>query len=200
MCREVFFIPDGDVIGFPRFETGSKTFELSSDSANNRDLATTHAVETFESSGTLETVQENIVSVRNARIETIETSQTEDVRRTTGTVVVDSQVLSESSRRVIIGYYDPLAQTFFVEDETGIHLSKVDLYFRTKDDADIPVGIQLRTTKLGTPTQTIVPLSEVYLDPANINVSSDGSVSNNVYIPSSSLSGRSNRIRSCCKI
>ena len=50
------------------------------------------------------------------------------------------------------------------------------LLFRTKDDADIPVGIQLRTTKLGTPTQTIVPLSEVYLDPANINVSSDGSV------------------------
>lgn len=171
-----FFIPDGDVIGFPSFETGSKTFELSSDNSNNRDLATTHAVETFVSSGTLETVQENIVSVRNARIETIETSQTEDVRRTTGTVVVDSQVLSQSSRQVLIGYYDPLAQTFFVEDETGIFLSKVDLYFRTKDDADIPVGVQIRTTKLGTPTQTVLPFSEVYLDPVNVNVSSDGSV------------------------
>ena len=68
-CGGSFYIPNPNNISFPRFETGTKTLTLSNDPDNNPDNATTLADEAFTSSGTLETVQENIVSVRNARIE-----------------------------------------------------------------------------------------------------------------------------------
>ena len=42
---------------------------MSNDVDNNQDVATTIAEESFTASGTLETVQENIISVRNARVE-----------------------------------------------------------------------------------------------------------------------------------
>jgi hypothetical protein len=171
-----FYIPNIDVVGFPRFEAGQKTLTLINNNLNNKNLASTYAEEGFSSQGTLETVQENIISVRNARIETQETSQNRNVSRTTGTVVTSTETLSSNSQRVLVGYYDPLAQTFFVEDETGIFLTRCDVFFRTKDDNDIPVSMQIRTTELGTPTQKILPFSEVALDPANVNISGDSSV------------------------
>ena len=46
---------------------------------------------------------------------------------------------------------DPLAQTFTVDDETGIFVTKVDFYFRTKAES-APVMFHIRETKLGQPT------------------------------------------------
>ncbi|NBU48288.1 MAG: hypothetical protein EBS34_12800, partial [Flavobacteriales bacterium] len=171
-----FYIPDPNIIGFPKFESGNKILTLISNDSNNKDQSTTYAEERFTSQGTLETVQENIISVRNARIETQETSQSRNVSKTSGTIVTSSETISSSSRSVLVGYYDPLAQTFLVEDETGVFLTRCDVFFRTKDDMDIPVSIQIRTTEMGTPTQKIIPFSEVTLDPNNINTSLDGSV------------------------
>lgn len=70
---------------------------------------------------------------------------------------------------------DPLAQSFFVEDETGVFLTGVDVFFETKDD-DIPVTLQLRTMIAGVPSNVIIPFSEITLEPERINVSADGSV------------------------
>jgi hypothetical protein len=63
-----FFIPNPNTTIHPRFETGSKTFTLVNNNLNDQNLASTIAEEGFSSSGTLETVQENIISVRNARL------------------------------------------------------------------------------------------------------------------------------------
>ena len=71
---------------------------------------------------------------------------------------------------------DPLAQTFTVEDETGVFVTKCDIFFRTKDDMDIPVNFSIRTVENGIPTKEIIPLTEVDLDPSQVNVSSNGSV------------------------
>jgi len=49
---------------------------------------------------------------------------------------------------------DPLAQTFYVDPQVypnGIFLSDVDLYFRNKDDDNIPVSVEIRLTVNGTP-------------------------------------------------
>ncbi len=62
------FIPNPNSNTHPRFETGKRVLNLSNDPDNNLEVATTTAEETFESSGILETVQEEIVSTRNARI------------------------------------------------------------------------------------------------------------------------------------
>ena len=171
-----FFIPNPNNLNHPRFETGTKTFVLINDEDNDQNLCTTISEEAFSATGTLETVQENIISVRNARVENRQQFQSRNVNRTLGTEVVSSEVTGRRSERVEIGWYDPLAQSFLVEDETGVFLTRCDVYFRTKDDMDIPVVFQIRSMKDGLPSQHILPFSEVVLDPNDVNISSDGSV------------------------
>ena len=171
-----FFIPNPNNINHPRFETGTKTFVLVNDDQNNQDLATTLAEEAYTAAGTLETVQENIISIRNARVENKQEFEARNVNRSLGTQVVGSTVLSDTRREVVVGWYDPLAQSFLIEDETGVFVTKCDVFFQSKDDMDIPVVFQLRTMENGFPTQKILPFTEIVLDPDQIITSSDGSV------------------------
>ena len=62
---------------------------------------------------------------------------------------------------------DPLGQSFFVNEEAGIFVTSIDVFFRSKDES-LPVTVQLRPTKLGLPTSEIYPFSEVVLDPNQI--------------------------------
>ena len=58
-----------------------------------RIMQATIAEESFSASGTLETVQENIISVRNARLELKNEFQSRNVSRDLGTEVVNSRVV-----------------------------------------------------------------------------------------------------------
>jgi hypothetical protein len=171
-----FFIPNPNNINHPRFETGTKTFVLVNDEQNNQDLATTLAEEVYTAAGTLETVQENIISIRNARVENKQEFEARNVNRSLGTQVVQSTILGSNRRETVIGWYDPLAQSFLIEDETGVFVTKCDVFFQSKDDMDIPVVFQLRTMENGFPTQKILPFTEIVLDPDQIITSTDGSV------------------------
>ena len=171
-----FFIPNPNTTIHPRFETGSKTFTLVNNNLNDQNLASTIAEEGFSSSGTLETVQENIISVRNARIENKQTFEERAIARTTGSQVVNSRVIAQTQRQGIIGWYDPLAQSFLVDDEVGVFLTRCDVFFRSKDDMDIPVTFQLRTMVNGFPTQNVIPFSEIVIEPNQVQTSGDGSI------------------------
>jgi hypothetical protein len=174
-----FFIPNPNTISNPKFQTGSKVFTLINSSVNDRNFASTIAEEGFSSSGTLETVQENIISVRNARVEKKQETEQQGARRTTGAQFVSSNIISSqttSNTSSRTEWYDPLAQSFTVEDETGVFITKCDVFFKTKDDMDIPITFQIRTMQNGVPTQKILPFSEIILNPDQINVSQDGSV------------------------
>jgi hypothetical protein len=172
-----FFIPDPNVTTNPRFEVGTRILTFINSSTNNQETATTLAEEGYISSGTIETVQENIVSVRNARVQNKLEFAEQAVARTTGSQLVSSRVVSQRAVTQRVNYwYDPLAQSFLVDDDTGIYLTKCDIFFRSKDDADVPVTLQIRTMNNGLPTQKILPFSEITLDPDQINLSSDGSV------------------------
>ena len=175
-----FFIPNPNSVNHPRFEVGTKTLTLTNDEDNDPDVATTIAEEVFTSSGTLETVQENIISVRNARIERRQEFQERNVNRSLGTEVVGSQVTNQSTTSAVVGWYDPLAQSFLVEEETGVFITKCDVFFRTKDDNDVPLVFQIRTMENGFPTQKILPFSEIVIDPADIDTSDDGSVATTI--------------------
>ena len=180
-----YFIPDPNNVNFPKFETGTKTFTLLNDPDNNQDLASTIAEESFTASGTLETLQENILSVRNARVEQKREFQERNVEQSLGTELVNSNVLSQTQRtQTIITWYDPLAQSFLVEDETGCFLTSCDVFFRTVDDGLTPVVFQIRTMDNGLPTTKVLPGSEIVLDPDEITTSSDGSVATNVQFKS----------------
>jgi len=179
-CGGSFFIPNPNNINFPRFETGTKTFTLIDDADNNQDKCNTLTDETYTASGTLETVQENILSIRNARIEQRHEFQEQIVHSDLGTEIVGSNVVGQQSNQANTGWYDPLAQSFLVEDPGGVFVTKCDIFFRTKDDMDIPCVFQLRSMKNGFPTQHILPFSEIVLDPADVVTSADGSVATTV--------------------
>ena len=70
---------------------------------------------------------------------------------------------------------DPLAQSFYVEPDSGIFVTSVDLYFYSRD-AELPVTVQLRPMQLGVPTNEVYPFGEVVIDPKNVNISADASV------------------------
>ena len=124
-----FFIPNPNNLNHPRFETGTRTFVLTNDEDNDVNVATTIAEEGFTASGTLETVQENIISVRNARVEQRQEFQERNGNRNLGTEVIGSSVVGQTSRDVTVGWYDPLAQSFLVEEETGVFVFVQLLHF-----------------------------------------------------------------------
>ena len=74
-----------------------------------------------------------------------------------------------------IGWYDPLAQSFIVEEEGGMFLSGVDIFFNTKD-TNIPISMQIRTMENGYPTKTILPFSDVTITPDTIEISESAAV------------------------
>jgi hypothetical protein len=175
-----FYIPNPNSNIHPRFEAGTKILTFTNNTLNDQNLSSTIAEESFSSSGTLETVQENIISIRNARIENKQEFEDRSLSRTTGSQLVNSRVIAQTQRQGIIGWYDPLAQSFLVDNETGVFLTSCDVFFRSKDDMDIPATFQLRTMQNGFPTQNIIPFSEIILDPNEIEISGDGSIATSV--------------------
>ena len=171
-----FYIPDPNVITNPKFEVGTKVLSFVNNDQNDQNTATSISEEGYTASGTLETIQENILSVRNARVQNKQEFEERAISRTTGVQVVGSTVLAQDRRQVVVGWYDPLAQSFLVDEDTGIFITRCDIFFRSKDDMDIPVTLQLRTMQNGYPTQKILPFAEVTLDPNEVNISADGSV------------------------
>ena len=164
------FIPNPNISSNPTFETGRRTFVLIDNDQNNLDNASTTAQEVFDSSGSLETVQENIISLRNARVQTLDNSGSRAARE-----LVSSTTTTEVLR-LFGGSPDPLAQSFFLEDSTGIFATSCEVFFETVDDSNVPVQLDIRTVKLGTPTKEVVPFSQVTLNPDQITTSTNGSI------------------------
>ena len=49
------------------------------------------------------------------------------------TVNDERQVITTRTETRQIGWYDPLAQSFIVDEEGGVFLTGVDIFFKTKD-------------------------------------------------------------------
>jgi hypothetical protein len=225
-----FYIPNPNINIHPKFESGTKNLVFINNEFNDLTLASTLAEEKFSSTGTIENVQDTVVSVRNARIDVLPEFDSRIVSRSTGTQVVGSSVISQSSTSVTLPpppppapqyistprvtfavsnpervaaiaflpgetalqavrrvipleerlqrwvYTDPIAQSFMIEDDTGVFITRCDLFFKEKDNADVPVSVEIRSMHNGHPSQIILPFSQVDLDPSDIQTSDDGSI------------------------
>ena len=182
-----FFVPNGSVSGNPIFETGRSVFRLTSSSSNSRisGVITTVAEEIFYSQGDIDNTQEVTLSLRNARVRFEDFSQTRTLTTSTSSsdtttsssttqFSVTSTNLVNASTSVQTGYRDPLAQSFNVSDPTGVFVTKVDVFFRTKDST-LPVLFYISEVNLGVPTRTIVPFTNVTVYPDQIKTSDDAS-------------------------
>ena len=147
-----FFIPN-NTSNF--FRTGSREFKLTDDPNNNDSFATTQATATYSAKGLIETKENVTISTRVPQLEKREVSQ--------------NRVISNTSKRTTVQWYDPLAQSFVVPLNGGAFITSIDLFFHTKDN-NIPVTLQIREMENGIPTQRIVPFSEVTKAAADVNV------------------------------
>ena len=163
-----------------KFKTGTRIFRLT-DSATNEEApgCTTWAEAVYTAQGTLQTLENQIISTR---VPIIQTNQISDSR-----VVVDSRVVTNTtsfSTAPIVNatWLDPLAQTFLIDTQGGAFLTSIDLYFKEKD-ANLPVTVQIRTVENGQPTHIVLPFSEVTLPASSVLVSEDATAATKFTFP-----------------
>ena len=79
-----------------------------------------------------------------------------------------------------VGYYDTLAQSFFVD--APIHATKIDLYFSSKDSVS-PVELTLRRVENNVPSSNVLPNSIVTKAVTDISTSTDGTTATTFTFP-----------------
>lgn len=159
----IFNIPSSPIM---KFRTGSRDLMFSDDksplSAVRSDKQSTTGGATYQAQGLIEIMQRTIVSTRTANIVAEQVSAT-------NTIVTTSDRLTRDT-----GWFDPLAQTFLVQQDGGAFITSADIYFQ-QADAKIPVRIEIREVVNGYPGATVLPFSRVEKKASEIIVSSDSS-------------------------
>jgi hypothetical protein len=155
-----------------RFKTGQRVFRLSDSSTDSRvgGIAETAGEMTYLAIGHQQTKQELIMAVRNATVTHTNVAETRQITQTSG-----GQTFGD--------WFDPLAQTIQVANEGGIFLTKIDVYFYSKDDT-LPVTLDLRAVAGGYPTRTIIPFSTVVKQTGDVNTSADATTATTFTFPS----------------
>ena len=165
-CSGTFAIPDPTNNANPRWRTGQRVFRLTSSATNDTSSdVETSAEADYVARGILETVQNTVISTREPRLVRQATTENRSITRAS----------TRRSERTV-GWVDPLAQTFMIDDVGGVFLTSVDLFFSTKDN-NIPITVQIREVVNGYPGSIIVPFSETTLNPSLVNISTDGTTS-----------------------
>jgi len=167
-----FTIPDPTNDSNPRWRTGQRVFRLTSASNNSTIDVETSAEGDYVAQGLLDTVQNTVISTRQALTVRQDVTDTQNIVRT-----------STRTTQNIIQWIDPIAQTFLVDDTGGAFITSVDLFFKTKDN-NIPVTVQLREVQNGYPSRTLIPFGEVVKNPVDVNISDDATVATRFTFPS----------------
>jgi hypothetical protein len=153
----LFNIPQTEAV---RFRTGTREFKLVDVSTYNGDY-TSRGITNYVADGTLITKQATVNAVRNATlVQEAVTPDTRTIYNTSTRVVADS------------GWYDPLAQSFLIQQKGGAFLTSIDIFFATKDE-NLPVTLQVREMVNGTPGKTILPFSVVTKRSEEVNLSAN---------------------------
>lgn len=169
-----------------QFRTGKRELSLLDVSTYDMLKSNSSMTAEYAAEGFLEERQASVRAVRNAEI----------VQER----VTENRTIIQTSERTIgdTGWYDPLAQTFLVNaypdgaptgnvsagvQGDGCFITKVDVFFATKDDS-LPITLQVREVVNGYPGRTVLPFSQVVLNPDKVKTSSDSSVATTFTFPS----------------
>jgi hypothetical protein len=162
-CAGVFRIPADT------FRTGEKLVRLIDNEFGNIENSRTNGDASFYSQGMVDTKQETSITVFTPTVQ--RSSVTEGFSASTSSVKTASAV--DVQKNVVVGYYDPLAQTFLINPNQygqGVVIDSVRVCFKSKD-ATVPVSLQLRPVVNGFPSSaTVYPFAEKTLTPDKVNV------------------------------
>ena len=164
----VLYIPAG------RYRTGERSIKLSDNISNTDADFDSFGSALFTANGMQLAKERTVVSSRNLSFVEDRLFQSQPIRR--------SSVSNRLVQQFNVGGHDPLAQTFVVQSDGGAFVTSVDLYF--KQAGERPVYVEIRTTDNEVPSTKIVPFSQVILQPADINTSTNGSVATTFTFPS----------------
>lgn len=157
----------GDIAGLftipaSTFRIGEKRLRLIDNNINDVVTSSTNGDTSFFAQGLIQTVEETILSVTQPTIQRSAVNQEQPI----------SRVLGQRRTDQVVGWFDPLAQTFLVDPLTypqGLYVSRLRVCFKTKDDT-VPVTLQLRPTVNGVPSAAIIyPNGTVVLTPDKVN-------------------------------
>ena len=172
-------IPDPKITSNPVFTTGNNTIRITTDSGNASilDPGSSSAEAEYFASGYQTSTQEQTLSIKQPQVQRVQIGS-KDVTRTFTKDRTETETIIETDIDIEeVDDGDPLAQSFQVKSETyknGIFITGGELFFKTKDEK-IPVTVQIRTMRDGTPTKTVVPFGETKIKPKNVKLSQDGS-------------------------
>lgn len=178
---------DGSLVGIfkvpvGKFFVGDRVLRLTNmqNNSTDPDELTTSAEASFHSAGMESSVRNTSLSVSTPKW--IESSVAESRSSTavsnvssSRSRVVSSNVVSSSSAA-----YDPIAQSFKIEDEpSGCFISKVDVYFSEKHET-VTAWVELRTIVNGYPSQVVLAYGRVTVHPDKVETSSDSSIATTI--------------------
>ena len=155
----LFNIPNTEAL---RFRCGSRELKLVDVTTATGEF-TSRARGNYHAEGILETKQRTVHAVRNAELATEPLEENDVITQTSERVVADT------------GWWDPLAQTFLIEQRGGCFLSKVDIFFATKD-VSVPVTLEIREVVNGYPGKRVLAFSRVTLKPEQVDAPVAGAV------------------------
>jgi hypothetical protein len=140
VLQGVFIIPNNATI---KFASGEKSFKLNSSPTNLEDESVSFTSARFVSNGLSIVGGETIITTSPPRIQKTFLNQ----------------------ERIKCWFGDPIAQSFTVEDPTGVFATSLKVYFSGKPEDGNKEGVKayLVTTQNGYPTQQVVPGTEVSL-------------------------------------
>ncbi len=136
-----------------KFKTGTKLVEVIDNATNDRNNFTTMAAAQYRATGIKETVQNTIVSTRNAKVTTES--------------IVENKAVTDTTVSEAFSYgqwVDPIAETILITDKGGAFITSVDLFMASRDN-NIPLQVQIRETVNGYPGQKIVPFADIHIEP-----------------------------------
>ena len=174
----VFALPDPSVASNPKWRTGSRAFRLTSSSTNSQTVLITSAELDYVAKGMIQQVQGTVVSTREPQVQRTTTTESTSIQ-----VAVADRVISQTSRGGTINRGDPVAQGFYIDQEDGLFVTSIDVFFATKSSSQ-PVTMQLRTMVNGYPTTTLIPFGSITKQAADISTSTDGTTATTFTFPS----------------
>ena len=171
-----FVIPDPKVTTNPKWRVGKRTFRLTTSSTNvlTEGLVYSSSEVDYTAKGMIQSVQGSVISTRELQ-----------VQRTTATdsTVVIGAVGTRVVRDSTGPWFDPICQSFLVDQTDGIFVTSVDLFFASKS-ATLPATVQIRTMVNGYPTTEVLPFAQVAVASSDITTSTDASEATTFTFPS----------------
>jgi len=156
----IFVIPSTDAI---RFRTGDRQFTFVDSFSGSLEGSGTNGSVNYQASGLLQTLENTIISTR---VPSVQRTVLSEAKTTLTNKITDVAI-----GRIQVGYWDPLAQTFLVDQTfhpSGVQITGVRLLIKTTDP-NIPLQLQLRPVVNGFPhSSAVIPGSDLVLNAGDI--------------------------------